>query len=260
MKFFFCFCSALLLFVTGCKNNPMSPGTTVSGIVKLFDGNGNPLSSDGVLVSLRGSSVTATAQTDSTGFWRMNGLPMLPATFIYTKQGFGSMKTFNFQVNGKDSVAEIDMDRPSTEAINLNFQSLKMGKSNTSSEPTYYIQGDLQDPPYWGDSLTIVLCISADSSALIKDPSNATVTMPFLEFASFYDGSFSDHSTSSLSLITYPFNSGTKIYALLCIAGIGKKDFSYRGLNCSNYYDPILGRQVYTALSSNGQVLSGMIP
>jgi hypothetical protein len=259
------FSAIILMFAAGCKEHTTSPNPPVdstilkhfiTGTVYLYDGNGNPVSNDGVTVTLKGTS--ASAVTDGSGKWKITGLVNGTYDLNFTKPAFGAVKIFGLKTIGADTVDEVEMDRSSTEIIN--FQKFTMEKSSVSNEPIYHVTAEFQEPEFWTDSVALVLCISNDSSALVKDPASAAVIVPFSALSSGYDGSFYWNSTNSFSLTSYPFSSGTKIYSVLCISGIGKSKFSYDGVNSSNYFDPVLGRQVFTALSGFAQVLTGVIP
>ncbi len=248
------YCLVLLLIIAiGCSVEPKIPSgptSSVSGYALLFDAGGNPVaSSQGITVT---SGTGTSAQTNDSGKWTLTGLPSEKNTFIFSRSGFGTMKIFDFQTSGKDtSTDEVDMCQPPTDEIN--FQRFTISFSEIDSVPSYNIIGSMQ-PPFL-QTRSVVLCISTDSIALSNDPASASILLQFTKEGSGYDGSFSWSSSSAFDLQKEIIPHGTKLYATVCILGIGPNAEYF-----SNYFDPILGKQVYTALGKHSQILRGIVP
>ncbi|NNV56413.1 hypothetical protein GD597_13160 [Panacibacter sp. KCS-6] len=75
----------------------------LNGSVKLYDDLGNPIISNGMTVSLQGTSYSTV--TDSSGKYSFKNLPFGTYTLVFTKQGFGTYKldTFRFADNFSDT-------------------------------------------------------------------------------------------------------------------------------------------------------------
>ena len=146
---------------------------------------------------------------------------------------------------------EVDMSQPTSDVIN--FQRFTVSLLPLDSAVSYNLIGAMQ-PPFL-QIRSVVLCISADSAAFIRDPASAPVLQSFVMGGSGYDGGFDWNSTNALAMGEKSFAHGTKIYATVSISGVGPD-----GEYFSNYYDPVLGKQVYTALGRHSQILSAVMP
>jgi len=245
----------LLLFVTGCATEPKvetGPAASVSGYAYLYSNSGNILStSAGITVTDVSSGRSAV--TNDSGKWTITGLPFGTHSFAFTKQGFGSMKLFDFKTEGKDTLCgeEVDMCQPVTDIIN--FQRFSISISALDSIASYNIIGAMQ-PPFL-ETRSVVLCISSDSAKLAKDPSSAPIVLSFVTQGSGYDGNFDWGSTGSFSVGGKSFVHGTIIYATVCVSGMGPAA-EYLG----NYFDPTTGRQVFTDIKEHSQILSTIMP
>ena len=244
----------LLLFVIGCAVEPKIPNGSfgsVSGHAALFAANGSSLaSSAGITVTASGT--VKSAQTNDSGEWTLTGLPSGTYTFIFSKEGYGAMKVFDFQTGGKDTVLdEVELSQPTSEEIN--FQRFTVSLSEFDSVASYNIIGAMQKP--FLQIRSVVLCISADSTTLARDPESAPILLSFSMPGSGYDGGFDWSSTDASAASNKSFSHGTRLYATVCISGEGPD-----GEYFSNYFDPVLGRQVFTALGRHSQILSTVMP
>jgi hypothetical protein len=247
----------LLLFVVGCAVEPKipaGPSGNVSGTAILYDSFGKMLpSSAGITVSVTASGISKSVSTNDSGKWTLAGLPRGIYTLTFTKEGFGTMKVFDFHTEGKDTISreEVDMTEPSFDRIN--FQRFTISESSLDSIASYNIIGAMQMP--FLQMRSVVLCISADSAALADDPNSAPVLLSFSIAGSGYDGGFNWSSTNSSAANNNSFAHGSKLYATVCIYGEGPD-----GEYLSNYFDPESGRQSFTALGRHSQILSAVMP
>jgi hypothetical protein len=246
------FCIFITAFTLGCKQNSVTTQTgVISGKVRLYNESGDSISAIGVIVSTIPASNTV--QTNDSGIWQIKDIPFGSYTVVFTKQGFGSIKVFTVQLNGTDTVGIIQMTQPATDQIN--FQTFLTGFTSPDSLPAFTVQG--QVPPPHAKARFIVLCISADSVLLTQDPSSALLILQFVTDPNKtgYDGGFYWASAKDSALHPHMFQHGQKIYATLCVSGEGSG-----GAHFSNYYDPTLHKQIFTALGPYTQILSAVTP
>jgi hypothetical protein len=250
----------LLIVIAGCGKDPVAPqfnsGNGPTGIAKLFDGEGNELPSEGILVTAKGTGKTSL--TGKSGIFTFTNLPSGAYDLTFTKNGYGDTKIFS--VNDSSTQIEAYLTTPSTELIN--FQVLRIYSMPNSEIPTYSIIAKVPGKKLeeWIEPRSIVLCISSDSIKLEHDPSSAPVAFQIITDPNLfpilgYDGSFSWESTVEFALRNNPFPHGAKVYATLCVSG--------KGANCqwlSNYYDPLLNKQIFTSLGPHVQVQSAIMP
>jgi hypothetical protein len=251
------YCFVLLLFfITGCalepKVAPTGPSGSVSGYAYLYSSKGIVLSSSaGITVTATGTNKSAV--TDDSGKWTMTGLPAGNYTFSFVKEGYGSVKEFDFKTEGKDTIDdnETDMSQPVSDQIN--FQRFTISLSTLDSIASYNMIGSME-PPFL-EIRNVVLCISADSAALVNDPQSAPLLLSFSMPGSGYDGGFDWSSTNALAADGKSFPHGTQLYATVFISGEGPD-----GEYLSNYFDPTTGKEVYTSVGRHSQVLTAIMP
>ena len=243
----------IVAFISGCKENPVTPSSQPTGLVSgrafLFNETGDSVISSGVLISVSGTNQTT--MTDASGKWSII-VPKGSYTLTFTKDGYGAMKVFGVATKGNDTVSvdEVDMTVPSHEY--LNFQMLRVTEESDSI-PAYLVQGTMEQKT---ETLSMVLFVSADSAALALDPNSSQVSIPFTLTGNGYDGGFTWSSTSTFSLQqNNPFPHGTKVYTMIAIYGKGDESAGF-----SNYLDPVLNKQIYTALGPHSQIIRQVIP
>lgn len=244
-----------LLLTAGCKEYPEAPSSPnggVFGCVKLYDSDGNPVKIvGGVSVAVNGSN--RLTQTNDSGKWMITGLSAGTYTFSFSKPGFGATKIigYKFAGSGTTPVDTVSMAEPSHGIIN--FQRFTIVLSSDDSTASYDIIGAMPQP--YLDTRYLVLCFGGDSTALAHDPESAPVLLPFLTKGSGYDGGFLWKSTNTFSLRGNTITHGEKLYACLCIVGKGSGSNKF-----SNYYDPSIGKVVYTSFGQHSQILSAVMP
>lgn len=255
MRYYFCLCSFLIpVILASCKNDSVITGPqsgNVSGYIQLYDADGNSASSSvGVKVAVSGSDKTA--QTDDSGKWVISDLSAGVYTFIFTKDGFGMTKIIAYQFVGSGTayVSGLQMTRPSRDILNFQDFSVTLNADSTRS---YNIIAAM--PPPYTEIRSVLLCIGTDSAALANDPSSASLVSALPKAGSGYDGNFNISGVDIIDRTKNLLWKGTKLYATLAVAGEGR--------NCqllSNYFDPSINKQVYTAISPHSQILSAVMP
>ena len=251
------YCFVLVLFfLTGCALEPQVPtGPTgsVSGYAYLYSSTGTLLpSSAGITVSVNGTNKSA--QTNDSGKWTVTGLAAGNYSLTYSKTGFGDVMDFDLKTAGKDTVIEddeADLSQPAPDQIN--FQRFTVSLSQLDSIASYNIIGAME-PPFLRIRAA-VLCISTDSASLARNPESAPLLLSFSMPGSGYDGGFDWSSTNALTADGKSFPHGATLFATVCISGEGQD-----GEYLSNYFDPTLGKEVFTSLGRHSQVLTATMP
>jgi hypothetical protein len=249
----------LFIFFVGCKDHPVSPDTPQgvgTGIVHLFDGDGNAVSDSAVIVSATGTDITAV--TDKSGTWHIIGLSKGKHTFTFTKQGFGTMKVFDMESTGSDTASAGTVYMTQTPGDRVNFQTFRIDIPAGDSIPQFTVQGAVPVPH--GIRRSLVLCIDSDSSIAAHDPASSQILLQFITDSTIsppivYDGGFLWSSNSEPILHKVKIAHGMKLFAAICVSGVGP--------NCeyfSNYFDALLDRQMFTSLGLHAQILTARMP
>jgi hypothetical protein len=244
----------LIVLFVGCKNSAPSEftsGNGPSGIAKLFDANGAEQPPAGILVTEVRSGKTTVS--DASGKWKFSTLTSGTYDLLFTKAGYGEVKVFNASDTSTDN--QLDLTIPSSEVIN--FQLFRI-ISGSDSIPTYAVTAKVPIP--WLDRRSLALCVSTDSLALCKNPSSAPLNFQIVPDAYTtpslaYEGSFTWSSNTAQAAHDNLIPHGAKVYAVLCVSG--------KGPNCeflSNYDDPVLHKQIFTALGPFLQVRTAIMP
>lgn len=233
-----------LLFAYGCKGSDGAAGPTgpslsgsLVGFAYLYDVNGiRATDNSGITVSIEGQ--TATATTNSAGKWVLPNLQTGIYTLVFSKAGYGTQKTIEFQFTGGGeeyvgikSVCKLP-----------NF--FATGLSATVSSLSISLNGTLSGAESIGFHTTHFFV--AMNSNVSSNPANylysLTLTTNSLSFSS---------SIAVPSLNSVGITSGQTIY----IVAYGETSPS------SSYVDLATGRLVYPNVSSlPSNVVSVVVP
>ena len=260
-RLFFYVLSFITLFFISCTKETVNQITTasgtgtISGVVNYappsFTGIFSPIPLKGVVVSISGS--TATATTDSNGVFTLNNVGIGSYTITYHKDGYGDIKTFNFQFMGSG--------QGYLTAVNLNqipaykFNSLKDSLNIDIPFPgdtSYTFNGvfNISNPD--SNIMTYQVTFAINKDATINSPnllySNADIIAAKNQLKVFsMDISNAVYTMRSLGMKTHNTYIFVKFYPVPSSFGL------YTG--AGDYVDPIKGVQ-YTSV---GEPLSGQL-
>jgi len=230
---------AALIGAAACEDNAAPESATLSGVLRLQDTWGTPLSShDGVSVNVVGSSRKAV--TDANGKWRLTGVPFGEPDIEFHKDGFGAFLLHAVPIS-EEKVQIVDTtflaQRPASTLI--------LDKVTVSSE--------------FGEEAFVI-----DAHLSAAPPANAKWTsgIIFVGTSSNVSPEITAHQTWHAAL---SFGSQTELKFVIFISGyrglftkgqtLFVRGYAYSAF-CSCYEDPASGLTVFTNTGPSSNSLS----
>jgi hypothetical protein len=232
-----------LICISGCSSSTGSSSPSLSGsmtgLVALYQSNGNRTNASGVTVSIQGTSLSTT--TDSTGKWTINGLSAGTYTIVFTKASYGTMEQQGVQFvgGGLALVSSIEMVQPPTFTVAINAHGY-----DGDDYIDYTIDGAI------GGQGFVLIAVGTDSTVSASDPTkylyadwNETTDTTgafYISIPLLYGAGFQSKTTAYA--VAYPLNN----------------DGGYEYF--ASYLDDSTGRQVYPSLGARSNVVPIGIP
>jgi hypothetical protein len=212
----------------------------MTGLVSLYQSDGNQTNASGVTVTLRGTSLSTT--TDSTGQWTINGINAGTYTIVYTMAGYGTMEQQGVQFvgGGLDFVGTIELVQPPTFTVVINSHGYEFNDDYID----YTIEGNN------GEGGFVLVAVGTDSTVSASDPTKYlyaywsettdSIGTFYISIPALYGAGFKSHTTAYA--VAYPLNN----------------DGGYEYF--ASYLDDSTGRQVYPSLGARSNVVPIGIP